>query len=208
MHDNHTATASAQDRPGSTSSSLLVQLKTGKPEAWQQLVDLYGPLIYYWCRKFGLQPADAADVFQEVFAAVAANIVRFVYERGRGRFRGWLWVIARNKIRDIERRRAEETLALGNRQSQPPITEIPEQWTEPPADDADSRQLTSLYHAGLSLVRAEFEERTWDAFWLVAIDRQEVSRVAQDLNMSAAAIRQAKSRVLRRLRAVLGEVLD
>ena len=29
--------------PGSTSSSLLEQVKTGQSEAWARLVDLYGP---------------------------------------------------------------------------------------------------------------------------------------------------------------------
>ncbi|NUQ65739.1 MAG: sigma-70 family RNA polymerase sigma factor [Pirellulales bacterium] len=185
-----------------------MQLRAGKPEAWQQLIDLYGPLVYYWCRKFGLQPADAADVFQDVFAAVSAGIGRFTYEQSLGRFRGWLWTIARNKVRDYYRRRAEETLALGDRQPKYPIAEIPEHYHEPPADEADSRQLTSLFHKGLSLVRAEFEEQTWDAFWRVAIERQAVPQAAEELSMSAAAVRQAKSRVLRRLRAVLGELLD
>jgi RNA polymerase sigma-70 factor (ECF subfamily) len=198
----------ADHTPSSTSPSLLVRLKDGKPEAWQQIVDLYGPLIYYWCRKFGLQPADAADLFQEVFAAVSANIARFTYERGRGRFRGWLWTITRNKIRDHFRRRAEETQALGGREPQGRFAEIPEQWTEPPTDEGDSQQLTALFHNGLSLVRAEFAEQTWETFWRAAINRQEVSQVAQDLDISPAAVRQAKSRVLRRLRLVLGELLD
>jgi RNA polymerase sigma-70 factor (ECF subfamily) len=206
--DGNTALRSGSASPTATSLSLLLQLRGGNPEAWQRLVDLYGPLIYYWCRKFGLQPADAADVFQDVFAAVATSIVRFTYERGRGRFRGWLWTIARNKIRDLYRRQAEENQALGGRESQRSIAEIPERWTEPPADAGDSRQLTSLFHSGLALVRAEFEERTWDTFWRVAIDGQDVFQVAQEMKISAAAVRQAKSRVLRRLRFVLGELLE
>lgn len=206
--DDDTAVRSASAAPGSTSSSLLVQLKAGQPDAWQKLLDLYGPLVYYWCRKLGLQPADSSDVFQDVFSAVSANIVRFTYERGRGRFRGWLWTIARNKIRDHYRHGAAEAHGEGGTQWQRRMGEIPEQWPEPASSEEDCQQLTGLFHRGLSLVQAEFEERTWMAFWRVAIKQQEVAQVAAELGMSPAAVRQAKSRVLRRLRSVLGELLD
>ena len=56
---------------GSTSSSLLVRVKARDQEAWGRLVRLYGPLVAFWIRRAGLQDADARDVFQEVFAAVA-----------------------------------------------------------------------------------------------------------------------------------------
>ena len=52
----------------------------------------------------------------------------------------------------------------------------------------------------LDLVRAEFEDRTWDAFRRVVIQRQVPARVAVELGMSIESVYQAKSRVLRRLR--------
>ena len=39
--------------------SLLVRLKSENPEAWRRLADLYGPVVYEWCRRAGLQAADA-----------------------------------------------------------------------------------------------------------------------------------------------------
>ena len=85
---------------GSTSTSFLQRLKVREPQAWQQLAEVYGPLVYFWCRKHGVQSEDAADVFQEVFASVAAAIGRFRHEENGGRFRGWLWTITRRKIQD------------------------------------------------------------------------------------------------------------
>ena len=48
----------------STSSSLLMRVKGRDPDAWQRLVNLYGPLVYRWAREAGLQDSDAADVMQ------------------------------------------------------------------------------------------------------------------------------------------------
>ena len=52
----------------------------------------------------------------------------------------------------------------------------------------------------VELIRGEFEERTWQAFWRVAVEGQAAKDVAKDLGVTASAVRLAKSRVLRRLR--------
>ena len=58
----------------------------------------------------------------------------------------------------------------------------------------------------LDLIKNEFEERTWRAFWLTAVGDRVPNEVALELGMSAGAVRVAKSRVLRRLREELGDV--
>ena len=97
----------------STSLSLLRRVREQDPDAWRALVDLYGPLVFYWGRRSGLSPADAADVLQDVFAAVHGAIARFERDCQTGTFRGWLWTIARNKIRDHFRKRADDPHAAG-----------------------------------------------------------------------------------------------
>jgi RNA polymerase sigma-70 factor (ECF subfamily) len=52
----------------------------------------------------------------------------------------------------------------------------------------------------------EFEDRTWQAFWLVTIERNGAVDVANELGISAATVYQAKSRVLRKLRLVIGDL--
>jgi RNA polymerase sigma-70 factor (ECF subfamily) len=165
--------------------------------AWERLVNLYGPLVYRWCLRAGLQPADAADVGQEVFLAVARSIGQFRREREGDSFRGWLYAITRNKIRDAGRRHREVPLGGGDNplQSLEAAREEPEA-ADPPAD-AEGRAL--LYRRALDLIQGEFEGRTWQAFWCVAVDARRPADVAADLGMSVGAVYVAKSRILRRL---------
>src|SRR5438045_4144454 len=69
--------------PGSTAPSLLDRVRSRDAQAWERLVELYGPLVYHWCGR-QLKHQDAADVFQEVFRAVAAHIGNFRKERPGG----------------------------------------------------------------------------------------------------------------------------
>src|SRR5215212_11031011 len=82
-----------------TRASLLVRIRDGHDQdAWQEFVKLYGPVVYGFARKRGLQDADAADLMQDVMRSVSAAIARLDYDRNQGTFRGWLFTISRNKI--------------------------------------------------------------------------------------------------------------
>lgn len=190
---------------GSTRSSLLLRIQADEPGAWSRLVDLYGPLVYHWCRRHGVDDADAADVFQEVFSAVAKSVGAFTQQRNGGTFRGWLWTITRNKIRDFHRQRAKGIEAVGGTHAQQRLEDLPDRLSEDNLDDDDRSETASLFHRALELVRCEFEQRTWQAFWQVAVEGHSTADVAAELGITANGVRQAKSRILRRLRQELGD---
>src|SRR6476660_1968850 len=82
-----------------TRASLLVQIRDGSNHAaWQEFINLYGPVVYGFARKRGLQDADAADLMQDVLRSISSAINRLDYDRTRGTFRGWLFTITRNKV--------------------------------------------------------------------------------------------------------------
>jgi RNA polymerase sigma-70 factor (ECF subfamily) len=186
-----------------TPLSLLERLRANDPAAWQRVVQLYAPLVRFWCRRAGLRDADAEDVAQEVFAAAAAGLAGFRRDRPGDTFRGWLRGITRNQALLHFRRNRGQPRAEGGSDAWRSLQEV-----AAGPDGDEQAEVGQLYRRALDQVRAEFEERTWQAFWLTAVEGRAPAALAADLGMSAAAIRQAKCRVLRRLKHELGELLD
>lgn len=187
-----------------TSPSLLVRVVGRDPEAWTRLSRLYGPLVYQWARRCGLAEADAADVVQEVFAVLSLRIGDF-RRRGPGdTFRGWLWTIARNKVRDLARRSRDRAAADGGTAAYQRLQQLPDDAPEPwSSDDERSAAEQGVAARALELIRTEFEPTTWQAFWIATVEGRTAAEIAARLGLTKHAVHQAKYRVLRRLREEL-----
>lgn len=188
-----------------TPLSLLERARAHDPEAWRRLVELYQPLVRFWCRRGGLEAADLEDVLQETFAAAAANLDQFHHDQPGDTFRGWLRKIARNQVLLHYRRGQGRPQAQGGSEARRRLENVPDPLGEAGPDEA--AEISQLYRRALEQVRAEFEEPTWRAFWLTTIEDRAPVALAGELGMTPAAIRQAKSRVLRRLKREMGELL-
>ncbi len=167
---------------------------------------LYGPVIYRWCRRSNLAAEDAADVVQEVLAAALVHLPDFRREKPEDSFSGWLAAITRNKVREL--------FAAGKAGPRPAAAAPPcGRWPKSPSLNRPARSIqpdaqaaACLSRRVLEVIRSEFEDRTWRAFWRVSVGGESASHVAADLGMSVAAVYKAKSRVLGRLRQVLAEL--
>jgi RNA polymerase sigma-70 factor (ECF subfamily) len=188
-----------------TSRSLLERLKADDAAAWDRLISLYAPLVYRWCRRWDLPEQEIADVLQEVFHAVATHIASFRKEREGDTFRGWLRTIAQNKVRDHFRRVGREPGGAGGTDAQVRLSTLPAPRSADEDDSRDELADRDVVDRALELIRGEFEQRTWQAFWLTAVEDRVPKEVAIELGMSPGAVRVAKSRVLRRLRDELME---
>lgn len=165
-------------------------------------MDLYTPLLFYWCFKYGLARSDAEDVSQEVLMRVNKGIHHFQKTEAANTFRGWLRIITQRIVIDHVRRR----------KLMPPtvfIENVPE-----PVDVIDSESPTNseldaetqiLYQRALDLLERDFSPTTVQAFLLSVINEVPVDVVAQQLGMSQNAVYIAKSRVLSRLKSDLAE---
>ena len=200
IHDDHPRSG------GSTSRSLLADARLAVPAAWERLVRLYAPLVSSWCRRWGVVEQDIVDLLQDVFLSVASNLDRFRKERPVDTFRGWLYTITRNKVRDHLRRRAAEPAAAGGSEALLKLQQIldPNANSEPP-EITDDGILDEMLRKALESIRGEFHDRTWQAFWGVVVEGRLASDVAADLEMTPGSVRVSKSRVLLRLRRELGD---
>jgi RNA polymerase sigma-70 factor (ECF subfamily) len=201
--DSNVLTNGAAAEP---SSSLLNRVRVHDQAAWERLVNLYSPLVFEWCRRGGLQAADAADVGQQVFLSVARGVREFHREGEGGSFRAWLRTITRNRLCDYFRAvRTHGDRAVGGDGLQKLEEMIEDSVASDP--DADHAEEALLFRRATELMRAEFEERTWQAFWKVVIDGGRPAEVALELGMSPNAVYLARGRVLRRLREEFGDLL-
>jgi RNA polymerase sigma-70 factor, ECF subfamily len=190
-------------------TTLLVRLQAREEDAWRRLDHVYGPVVLGWCYGAGVQPEDAADVKQDVFRSVAGAIANFRRDEPGASFRGWLWRITQNKLRDFFRRRRQQPVAAGGTTFQQQLQELPVATGEESVPPGPSEEETGgVFRRALELVRSEFAENTWQAFWKVTNAGQAPADVAAELGMTAGAVYVAKSRVLRRLREEFGALLE
>jgi RNA polymerase sigma-70 factor (ECF subfamily) len=183
-----------------TRLSLLVRIQDPRDErAWTEFVEIYEPVVYRIARHKGLQDADAAELTQEVFLAVAAAIRRWEPDPARGKFRTWLFRIARNLIINSVAARRRHPQGTGDTGFLARLEE------EPAPAGADSVLLDQEYKRELfrwaaERIRGEFRDPTWQAFWLTSVEGQEIRHVAESLGLSTGAVYIARSRIMARLR--------
>jgi len=186
----------------------LDRVKGHDPEAWRRVVELYGPFVYSWCRRWDIEPSAAADVVQEVFQRAAGAIDRFRRDGAGTTFRGWLWTIARNQARDYFAARAKRPEAVGGTDFQARLAQLSAPLDERSGDAASPPdEAAACMRRAVDLIRSDFQPQTWLVFWRTTIDRQSSSEVAAELGISKGAVRQAKHRVLERLREQFAELL-
>jgi RNA polymerase sigma-70 factor (ECF subfamily) len=193
-----------------TRPSLLIRVRDARDdEAWRQFVEIYGPAIYRFARKRGLQDADAADVTQKVLEAVSRAIKRFDYDPRQGTFRGWLFGVVRNQLGKFAAGQKKVVQASGDTGVHEVLDHQQGRKQEPISDEEtlwDKEYQRQLFAWGVDRVRGCFEETSWRAFWLTAVDGTSARETADKLGMSIGAVYTAKSRVLDRIRKEIQQI--
>jgi RNA polymerase sigma-70 factor (ECF subfamily) len=189
-----------------TRPSLLIRLRdTRDADAWQQFVELYGPVVYRFARRHRLQDADAADLAQEVLRGVSTGVGRLDYDPQRGSFRGWLFTLAHRKLYDLLARRRRQEQGSGDSTMHLLLDEQPARESEEVWNQEHDRQ---VFAWAAEQVRSQFAETTWRAFWQTAVVGQDTAGVAEELGLSVGAVYIAKSRVQARLREQIEQIAD
>ena len=192
----------------STSTNLLKRVVEGEQEAWTRFVAIYGAFIYARCRRCGVLPQDAADLVQNVLKRVHKSIGELRRDQPGQGLRPWLRTITRNVINDHFRSVQQDRDAFGNS----PFPQILDQLAASQDDDhsrdsAGSPELVLLIRSAVETIRIDYEVKTWDAFWRTAVELQPTADVALDLGIAQGTVRQARYKILRRLREELEGLL-
>ena len=175
-----------------TPVSLLERLQSPDDlSAWDEFSRRYSRVIQQWCRKWGLQSADAEDLIQETTLIVMAQVGEFRH-RGIGSFRAWMKTIAWRCWRRVETK--------AQRLGVTPLDET--SWVSPKAsdnllEDFDTLAHQELFNASLNTVRSRVEFATWQAFRMTALDGIPAGEVAEKLGMTVGAVYMARGRVQR-----------
>lgn len=179
-----------------TRPSLILRLRNPSDlEAWEEFVAIYQPVIFALARRRGLQESDSDDVTQEVLSRVANRISDWDPDPQKGSFRAWLSTVTRNTA--IQFFRETNRRAVTGVDSR--IDRIPQPSTNGKFQDEefDLERERQLFLWAARKVEARLESKTWQAFWLTAVECQEVSSVAEQLQTTRAQIYVARSRVMR-----------
>jgi RNA polymerase sigma-70 factor (ECF subfamily) len=191
----------------STRVSLLVRLGDPQDEAaWTQFVDLYAPLVYGYARKQGLQDADAADLAQDVLLSVAGAVGRLEYDPARGSFRSWLFTIVRRKLSNRRRSMRTRREGINGARADQFLEQLPAPQEEQDQWEAEWEQ--GLFAWACEQVRMDVSAKTWQAFWRTAVDGEPGKKVAADLGLSVTAVYHCRSRILARLKELVGSVQE
>lgn len=182
-----------------TRQSLLVALGQRSDHAWTEFLQVYEDALYRYCRRRGLQDADARDVLQDVLAAVNRKLPSWDPDSKRGSFRGWLFRVARNMTADVIARRAKKEKATGDSLVAKLLIDEPEQIRSTFEEDYQR----SLFDWACQRVKSKVSDDTWTAFYLAAIEGQSAQQVAAKLDISVGNVYTAKCRVVARIREVV-----
>lgn len=184
-----------------TSASLLIRLRQPTDrEAWSRFVRIYGPLIYKWARRKGLQDDDAADLVQDVMTLLLRKLPVFQYDKSRS-FRSWLKTVTINRWRERVRKKV---LPVANA-TESEIANL----ADPDSDDFwETEYQQEIIGRALKLMKKEFKPATWEACERYVLKDESPDALAKELDISVWTIYSAKSRLLKRLRDELDGMLD
>ena len=190
-----------------TRASLILRLQDAEDmAAWDEFASIYGPVVFNVAIGRGFQAADADNLVQEVFMAVASSVSNWLERDDRGSFRAWLLRIARNAAVDMIMQKSTRTLGRDGSEAQVHLANLPAPSELSSALDLEYER--TVFRWAAERVRASVAEHTWQAFWLTSIEELSVEAAADQLNTRPGNIYFARSRVMARIKELVQQYQD
>jgi RNA polymerase sigma-70 factor (ECF subfamily) len=178
-----------------TSSSLLRRLRNPEDKAsWGEFVALYEPLLIRYVRKKGLDDHDAQDVVQGIFITLLRKLPTFELDRGKGRFRTWLWQVTHNAVVDWARSRKRA------KDLEDKLRAEFSEGNEEPDPSWDEELQKRILEYSLQKVKERTNSSTWTCFEEHLLKGRSGTEVGAELGMPANTVYVYAARVLARVR--------
>ena len=187
-----------------TRKTLILRVRdTDDASAWREFYDLYMPLLKRFFQARGLQEADADDIVQNVLQRVSKAAPEFEYDPAKGKFRSWLFTIARNELN----RHFGKTMRVPGSTSKSVVMKSLTSTDEEEQKASWERDYRRhLFQWACKRVRPDTSDQAWTAFWSTAVEETPSAEVAEKLGMTVGAVYIAKSRVIAKLRDEIATV--
>jgi RNA polymerase sigma-70 factor (ECF subfamily) len=193
-------------RPPETRHSLIVRLKDQRNDlAWTEFVCAYEPFLMRLVRKQGTPDRHVGDVSQQLLIAIARSVDGWKPDGKAASFRRWLGRVARNVVIKFMMRERKQITGQGGSDFLTLTEEMPDASID--AQQAKRYEQELILWAA-ELVRVEFRETSWRAFWETQIEGRSVADVSEELGVSTGSIYMSRSRIFARIRSHIEEVLD
>jgi RNA polymerase sigma-70 factor, ECF subfamily len=187
----------------STQTSLvriLQQPYVDHPEDWNGFAHLYVPLFFEFCRRLAVPEAERADLVQDMLIRVLKGISSFQHN-GQGSFRAWLFRLLKNAWIDRLRRNPQTARII----EEPCLSSAS---SDPLEIIAEQEYRQYVIRRVYAKVLAEFSTSNQQVFQRVVVEDQPATKVASDLGLSVNSVYLIRSRMLRRIREDLSELID
>jgi RNA polymerase sigma factor (sigma-70 family) len=174
-----------------------VQSDADDDTAWVRLVYRYQSQITLWCRKLGLQLADAENVTQEVLVRLTRKI--HLYDPKKAPFATWLRRVTVHVARNYVRKQTKAATGSGDTEQMMRLQEVQDD-SEGYWDRINSDADRALLARALARTRDKVTAEAWRVFELAAIQKKPGAEVAEELGVSAQSVYSARHRVMQVLR--------
>jgi RNA polymerase sigma-70 factor (ECF subfamily) len=188
-----------------TRPSLILRLKGERNEpAWTEFVFTYESFLRQLVARQGVAERDAADVTQQLLAAIARSVEGWQDDGSPASFRRWLHRVARNVVIKFLARERRQVHGRGGTDFYELLQDVPQR----PSEDQVRAYEHELVVWAAHQVRDEFQETSWKAFWETLVAGRAVGDVARELGVTPGSIYMSRSRIMARIRAKIREVDD
>ena len=182
-----------------TRPSLLLRIRSNSCQhSWSQFTELYCPIIYRFCRRKGLQDADAQEVMQDVLLEIFRYIKSFEYDPDRGRFRGWLCRVIHSRLVRFWKRIKNRSEQTGHSEHLDQL--VDQEWL-------DYELVRQIQTWAIQNTQQCVQPETWDAFRLTWLENLSIEETAKRLKRTRGWVYVARSRVLKRISEQLGDLI-